>query len=54
MKCRKSSLAIVNLASMKITKYGDVLDYKLGEEGGDWVAWEKLRHHTGGAETPFR
>ncbi len=40
MKCRRDSLAIVNLASMKITKYGDVLDYKLGEEGGDWVAWK--------------
>lgn len=36
----QDSLAIVNLASMKITKYGDVLDYKLGEEGGDWVAWK--------------
>lgn len=35
----QDSLAIVNLRSGKITKIPSVISYKIGKEGGDWVAY---------------
>lgn len=35
----QDSLAIVNLADGKIEKIGNVISYKIGKDGGDWVAW---------------
>lgn len=36
----QDSLAIVDLATGKIEKAGRVISYKLGKDGGDWVAWQ--------------
>ncbi len=36
----KDSLAIVDLGTMKVRKIGSVLGYKIGRDGGDWVAWK--------------
>ena len=33
------SIAIVDLRTGKVEKYPHVLSYKLGKEGGDWLAW---------------
>lgn len=35
----QDSLAIVNLSTMKVEKIGNVLSYKVGKKGGDWVAY---------------
>ncbi len=35
----QDSLAIVNLSTMKVEKIGNVLSYKIGKKGGDWVAY---------------
>ena len=35
----QDSLAIIDLATGKVTKVGDVISYKIGKEGGDWVAY---------------
>lgn len=35
----QDSLAIINLASGKVEKIGNVISYKTGKEGGEWVAW---------------
>lgn len=33
------SLAMVDLETLKVEKVADVKSYKLGRDGGDWVAW---------------
>lgn len=35
----QDSLAIINLVSGSVEKIGNVISYKTGKEGGDWVAW---------------
>ena len=35
----QDSLAIVNLSTMDVRKIGNVLSYKIGKKGGDWVAY---------------
>ena len=35
----QDSLALIDLASGKIQKIADVLSYRLGKEGGDWIAY---------------
>lgn len=35
----QDSLAIVELSSGKVTKIADVISYKTGKDGGEWVAW---------------
>jgi len=36
----QDSLAIVNLTKGTIEKIADVISYKIGKDGGDWVAWQ--------------
>lgn len=36
----QDSLAIVDLRTMKVTRVGDVTDYAIGKDGGEWVAWK--------------
>ncbi len=36
----QDSLAIVNLATGKVEKIPSVISYKLGKEGGDWLAYQ--------------
>lgn len=33
------SLAVVDLKTMKVVRIGDVLSYKIAEDGGDWLAF---------------
>ncbi len=33
------SLAIINLRDGSVDRFADVLSYRLGEKGGEWVAW---------------
>ena len=35
----QDSLALVDLATGKVEKIGNVISYRLGKKGGDWVAW---------------
>lgn len=35
----QDSLAIVNLTTGKVEKIGNVISYKIGKDGGDWIAW---------------
>lgn len=35
----QDSLAIVDLRTLKVSKIGNVLDYKIGKDGGDWMAF---------------
>ena len=35
----QDSIAIVDLRTGKVQKYADVLSYKLGKDGGEWLAW---------------
>ena len=36
----QDSLAIVDLSAMTVTKVGQVTDYKIGRDGGDWIAFK--------------
>ncbi len=35
----KDSLAIINLTTGNVEKVGNVTSYKIGKDGGEWVAW---------------
>lgn len=35
----QDSLAIVDLSTMRVEKVADVISYRLGKEGGDWIAY---------------
>ena len=35
----QDSLVIIDLTTGKMSKEGNVISYKIGKEGGDWVAW---------------
>ncbi len=35
----QDSLAIVNLTTLSVEKLGDVISYKVGKKGGEWVAY---------------
>lgn len=34
------SLAIVDLRTLKVTRIGNVIDYKIGKDGGEWIAFK--------------
>jgi len=36
----QDSLAIINLSTLKVERIGNVTGFKLGEKGGDWVAYQ--------------
>lgn len=38
----KDSLAIVNLITGKVEKIPNVSSYKIGKDGGDWLAWSSV------------
>ncbi|MDE6299305.1 MAG: hypothetical protein K2M10_06645, partial [Muribaculaceae bacterium] len=35
----QDSLAIIDLITQKVEKIGNVISYKIGKDGGNWVAW---------------
>ncbi len=37
----KDSLGVINLQTLKITKYANVKSFKLGKDGGSWIAFLK-------------
>lgn len=36
----KDSMAIIDLKTLQVTKIACVLDYKIGKDGGEWLAWQ--------------